>query len=150
MAQQAETPKLISIRVSPDAIGAAEKTYGAKVTGCQVAVEGFFEIQRRTLEELRGVFTGSELSAIADNMNGVALTRQYQARPEMLWAHLEDGELYEGLFGKWGIDATTFRPKVLALTAAQCYLLQEEAHLFWYGGDKTGIKYLKDFISKFE
>lgn len=149
MQQEAESPKTVSIRASADSIRAATAIYGAKVTGFQEAVEGFFEIYRRTLSELKGRFTEAELSAIVDNMNGVALTKQFQARPEMLWAHLEDGNLYEGLFEKWSVDGADLREKVLALTAAQTYFLQEEAHLFWYGPGVPGLKILSEFVEKF-
>jgi len=146
---QSETTKTVTVRASQDAISEAEKIYGAKVTGFQAAIEGFFEIHKRTLQELKGRFTPAELSAIADNMNGVLLTKQFQANPQMLWVHLVDGNQYEGLFSKWEIDPDDFSQKILSLTSAQCYFLQEEAYLFWYGGDKTGLKNLEDFISKF-
>ena len=146
---QSETPKMVSIRASADAIREAEKIYGAKVTGFQEAVEGYFEIYRRTLEELKGRFSRDELCAVADNMNGVMLTKQFQANPKMLWVHLLDGDQYEGLFAKWGVDREAFGEKILALTAAQCYILQEAAYLFWYSGDKTALRELDDFVNKF-
>lgn len=147
---QSEGIKSVTIRVSEETIAAAERTYGAKVTGLQAAGEGYFEIHRRTVAELRGIFTAAELSAIVDNMNGVGLTRQFQANAQILWAHLEDGNTYEYLFSKWGVDAAELEKKVRSLTAAQAYFLQEEANLFWYGPDKSEMKNLSDFVKKFE
>ncbi len=147
---ETSTIKPVTIRVSGETIAAAEKKYGAKVTGLQAAGEGYFEIYKRTIAELKGVFTAAELSAIVDNMNGVGLTRQFQANQEIFWAHLEDGNTYEGLFSKWGIDATAMQNKVKALTAAQVFFLQEEANLFWYAGDRAELKNLADFTKKFE
>ena len=135
----------VTIRVDDTTIKAATEKYGAKVTGFQAAAEGYFEIQKRTLLELKGVFNTAELSAILDNMNGVMLTRQFQANKEMFWAHLQDGNTYEGLFEKWQIDANVLREKILSLSAAQVFFLQEEAYLFWYSDKKFGIKELKSF-----
>lgn len=113
-------------------------------------IDAGMDIYPATIEELKGRFTPAELSAILDNMNGVLLAKEYQANASMLWAHLEDGDAYEDLFSKWDIDRTALREKILALSAAQAYVLQEEASLFWCGEEKTGLKNLEDFISKFE
>jgi len=146
---KSEQFKPVTIRVSADTIAAAERTYGAKVTGLQAAGEGFFQIYKRTIDELKQVFSAAELSAIVDNMNGVGLTRQFQANQDIFIAHLQDGDIYEGLYEKWGVEADDLRAKIKNLTAAQTYILQEEAYLFWYGPDKTGVKNLSDFFEKF-
>ncbi len=137
--------KNLSIRVSDNTIKSAEKIYGTKVTGCQIAVEGYFEIQKRTVSELKGKFTPEELSAIVDNLNGVMIQSQFKANTEVLWHHLLDGDEYDGLFSKWGIDSAEFKGKVLSLTSAQAYFLQDCAQNFW--GKDPAI--LKDFINTF-
>ena len=123
--------KPVTIRLSEDTIASAEKIYGAKVTGSQIAVEGYFELQKRTIREIQNKFSDAEIQAIADNMNGTILQAQFQARAEMLWSHLEDGDEYEGLFSKWGIDKSTFKAKVLGLTSAQTFFLQDAVSRFW-------------------
>lgn len=123
--------KPVTIRLSEDTIAAAEKIYGAKVTGSQIAVEGYFEIQKRTIRELQNKFSDAEIKAIADNLNGTMLQAQFQARAEMLWSHLEDGDEYEGLFAKWGITKAAFKTKVMSLTAAQTFFLQDAVSRFW-------------------
>lgn len=139
--------KSLTIRASEETIKVAEAIYGAKVTGCQVACSGFFEIQKRTLKELKGLFTPNEIMAIADNMNGVMLVPQYQAIPEMFLAHLDDGNEYEGLYAKWELSKTSFRGKVMKLTAAQVYFIQDAAWRFWEGN--TEPKDLQDFVNMF-
>jgi hypothetical protein len=137
--------KPVTIRLSEDTIAAAEKLYGAKVTGAQIAVEGYFEIQKRTIRELQNKFSDAEIKAIADNLNGTMLQAQFQARAEMLWSHLEDGNEYEGLFAKWGVDSNTFKTKVLNLTSAQTYFIQDAVSRFW--NNTTAIKDLDDLIT---
>lgn len=139
--------KPVTIRISDDAIKAAEAVYGAKVTGCQVAVSGFFEIQKRTLKELQGYFTEKELMAIADNMNGTMLVPAYQANTQMFWMHLQDGNEYEGLFAKWGLVTHVFQAKIEKLTAAQTYFIQDAAARFWEGS--TEPKDLQTFVNMF-
>lgn len=132
----------VSIRVSDIAISAATSTYGAKVTGLQMAAEGFFQIRKRTIEELRGTFPKNEVFALCDDLNGTMLVPEYQANPSILWAHLEDGNQYEGLFAKWKIDSTAFQERIMALTAAQCFFLQDQIAQFWERGDA-----LDDFVA---
>lgn len=139
--------KPVTIRISDASIKAAENTYGAKVTGCQVAVSGFFEIQKRTLSELNNYFTPNEMSAIADNLNGTMLVPEYQAIPQMLWIHLQDGNEYEGLFQKWNLNEEEFKAKVGKLTSAQVYFLQDAVSRFW--NDDSKRKDLKDLVDTF-
>lgn len=129
--------KPLSIRIPTELVDQLTTLYGAKVTGAQVAVQAYLELQRRTMQELKGRFDIAEIHAIVDNMNGTLISPETGCHPQMLLWHLEDGDTYEGLFTKWDIDAPKFRSKILALTAAQTWFLQDAVRRFWEqgGGD---------------
>jgi hypothetical protein len=129
----------VTIRL-PEHIGEFyAKQYGKTTPGTVIAAEGFYEIHRRTLRELQGKFTKPEIMALVDNLNSTLLDAQFQVRPEMLWASLEDGGHLDGLFEKWGVDAAYFEKKILALTAAQCFVLQDEIKAAWNNEDTATI-----------
>jgi hypothetical protein len=135
-------PTTTSIRVEDSTLSESEKMYGKKITGLQIAAAGYFDIQRRTLEEIRGVFTRNELYAIADNLNGVMRDPRMMCDARMLVLHLIDGEKYEGVLSKWEISAPSkkkgaaFFDKLEALTSAQCYFLQDAVFRFWESGQE--------------
>ena len=123
--------KNVTIRCDEETISRAEKLYGAKVTGLQIAVEAYFEIQRRTLFELKGRFSESEIMAIVDNMNGSMISPEFASSADILMSHLRDGNTYEGLFAKWKIDASDFESRIMALTSAQTWVLMDAVRRFW-------------------
>ena len=135
-------PTTTSIRVEDSTLSASEKMYGKKITGLQIAAAAYFEIQRRTLEELRGIFSKNVLSAIADNLNGVMRHPRQMSDARLLVLHLLDGEKYEGVLTKWNIEMPSkkkgahFFDKLEALTSAQCYFLQDAAFRMWETGQQ--------------
>ena len=108
-----------------------KKKYERPNPGAREAIEGFAEIYRRTVIELKGKFTKPEIMALVDNQNSTLLVIDYQAQAQFLWANLEDGEPFDGLFKKWGVDGEALKEKIFSLTAAQTFVLQDEIKAAW-------------------
>jgi hypothetical protein len=139
--------KNVTIRVSEEIIERAESAYGAKVTGLQIAADAYFELLRRTQQELKGIFTKAEIFALVDNQNGVELSTQFGCDGKLLWWHLQDGDTYDGLFQKWGCDPDQFEQKVMGLTSAQAWFLQDQIRRFW---QQDGERDLEGFAKSFQ
>ncbi|MBX2926996.1 MAG: hypothetical protein KF852_04110 [Saprospiraceae bacterium] len=123
--------KNVTIRISDEITAAAEKLYSAKVTGLQIATEVYFELQRRTMQELKGRFSEKEIHAMADNQNGTELQTQFGCDAKMMWWQIEDGNTYDNLFAKWDLDGEALKKKILELTSAQTWFLQDAIRRFW-------------------
>jgi hypothetical protein len=93
--------------------------------------EAFLVVQQATLNELKGRFTKNEILAICDNLNGTLLVPNYQHQAAFFWANLNEGNQLDGLFEKWELDAIGFETKVLSLTAAQCFFIQQAVVQSW-------------------
>ena len=111
------------------------------------AISSFIEIKRQTLKELTGVFTEHELKCLVDVANSTMFDPVFAPQKVSLIASIEDSEKYESTASKWGVDLKVLLSKVDKLTAAQCFYLQRETYLFWYGSDKSGD--LDEFIKRF-
>jgi hypothetical protein len=93
--------------------------------------EAFLVVQLATLKEVKGKFTKNEILAICDNLNGTLLVPKYQHQVAFFWANLNEGNQLDGLFAKWELDAVGFETKVLSLTAAQCFFIQQTVVQTW-------------------
>jgi hypothetical protein len=93
--------------------------------------EAFLVVQQATLNELKGKFTKAEILAICDNLNGTLLVPNYQYQAQIFWANLNEANELDGLFAKWKLDAVGFETKVLSLTAAQCFFIQQAVSKSW-------------------
>lgn len=115
-----------------------KKKYERPNPGAREAIEGFAEIYRRTVLEISGKFSKPEIMALVDNLNSTMLVIDYQTQPQFLWANLEDGEAFDGLFKKWGVDGKALKDKIFALTAAQTFVIQDEIKAAW--NDKKEVQ----------
>lgn len=95
--------------------------------------------------ELKGKFTPGEWKALADTLNGLLVEGQFRYVPSVLVANLEDGDLYEGLSEKWGIDLNALCEKVESLTAAQLDALYSRVESFWEHSATTDIDSWAEF-----
>jgi hypothetical protein len=119
------------------------------VTGLQVAAEAYFELQMRTLYELKGMFSREEIMAICDNMNGSMISPEFASSSDMLMSYLQDGDKYDGLFRKWGIDGDDFLKRITALTSAQTWFLMDAVRRYW-DQDSAKENSLIEFAEKFQ
>lgn len=118
-----------------------------QTTAAQIAIELFCYIRRATISELKGKFTASEITALADGYNGTMPVWEYLSSTSMFAAHVEDCEQLEGTFTRNGANFNQVIAKVKKLTAAQVAVLQLELYTFWQNTPPLQLKYL---IEKFE
>lgn len=111
------------------------------------AIASYLELKRQTVKELAGIFTANELSYMVDIANATMFDPTFASQKVSLIASVEDSDRYEGTATKWNVDLKQLLSKVDKLTAAQCFFLQRETYLYWYGTDKPGN--LDEFINQF-
>lgn len=115
----------------------------------QQIVEGLQKqstLAKLSMNELRGVFTGEEWSALADMLNATMITPEFRYRPEFLIAEIDNTQaLEQDLAAKWGIDISTLKDKCRKLTAAQLDALYTRVEEFWANTDTHNL----DAWSKF-
>lgn len=137
-----------NIRLQGENIAILKSIFGNATAGSTMAVESWIELRKRTLIELVGLFDENELYGIIDNLNGHIPDVKFLCTNEMLWWHLSDGEKYEYLFSRWGIDQESFKKKVDALTSAQTFFIQNEILNWWKLQDKSLDEFVKLFLHK--
>jgi hypothetical protein len=103
-------------------------------TAAQNALHLFAGLRRGVLQELKGMFTRSEIIAMADSYNGTMPTWNYMSVPNMFEIHMQDAETYEAAISKHGAKPTELLSKVAALSSAQTAVLQLELYIFWNNG----------------
>lgn len=120
-----------SIRITDDSEKILTPLFENRNEAIQAAIDGYNAIRKHTLFELRGIFSREETISMVDNLNGTMLQPEYQANKSMYIAHLEDGETFENLSGRFEVDFKVLKNKVESLTAAQVFFLQAEIERFW-------------------
>lgn len=87
---------------------------------------------KMSTNELRGIFSVGEWSALADMLNSTMVTPEFRYRPEFLIAEIEDTmSLEQDLEKKWNIDITALKEKCSKLTASQLDALYTRVEEFW-------------------
>lgn len=93
-------------------------------------------IRKRSMSELKGVFTPNEWSYMADALNGTIITPEFRCIPGALIASVEDSDRYDGLGEKWGVDVKKLTYKIEDLTAAQVDAVFARVEAFWDSEEK--------------
>lgn len=93
-------------------------------------------IRRRSMAEIKGVFTQEEWSLMADSLNGTIVTVEFRCIPGALIANIEDSDIYDGLGAKWGVDVKDLCSKIEKLTAAQVDAVFTRIEEFWNDEDR--------------
>lgn len=138
-----------SIRLTDDSANEITSLFENRTEAIQSAIDSYLAIRKHTLHELKGVFEENELTAMVDNQNGTMLQIEFQANKSMFIAHLEDGETFEDLSGRWDVDFEKFIAKVNSLTSAQVFFLQAEISRYWQLESNTEDS-LNIFINRFK
>ena len=103
--------------------------FPSRNNGAEYVLEAFFELYRRTIFNLRGRFTGGELSLMIDAMRGNMLT------PLLSGQHLAiscmDAMRLDGLDKKWNIDRDLLEGKMTQLTLFEAAVLEIWSKGFW-------------------
>jgi hypothetical protein len=133
----------ITLRTNENYARAFAKYDGTKSAGATRAAEGFINIRRYSLNELKGIFTTEEFIAITSSQNYMTLVPEYQANKAVLIAHLRDQERLQEGISDYGANLEDIERKINLMTAAQVFFLQDEIAIFWDGGDSDLLEFVK-------
>lgn len=81
--------------------------------------------------EIKGKFTPSEWSFLADSLNGTMITDTFRCNVQALVAHCEDSAKYEYLDKKWDVNMETFLQKIKTLHGANIDAIYARVEDFW-------------------
>jgi len=98
-------------------------------TGASYILDAFPGLYRRTLEEIKGVFTREELMLMIDCMNGTLLTGWIAG--DHVNANAVDGIAMDRLDEKWEVDREAFTEKFKSTTIFQRACLELWIQAFW-------------------
>jgi hypothetical protein len=122
--------KKITPRISEQTAEWIPANFANMNAGAEYILEAFPVLYRRTLEEIKGVLTKSELMVMIDVFNGHALTPRMSGQE--LWWSVSEGIKYDSLDQKWDIKKEDMQKKMEGLTTFQCACLEIWANGFWY------------------
>jgi len=118
----------VSPRISIKTKEFYESRFDSLNSGVTYAIESFPALFRSSLHETKGKFKSNELMFILDVMSSTTL------KPELIGQHLSynlaDAIHFDQHHTKWGVDADTFYPKVVALTRAQAAAIELWAYFY--------------------
>ena len=100
----------------------------------QAIIESYQTLKRiRTVStgEIKGKFTPSEWSFLADSLNGTMITDAFRCNVQALVAHCEDSAKYEYLDKKWDVNMDTFLQKIKSLHGANIDAIYARVEDFW-------------------
>ena len=123
--------KTVTITVTQKLADEFSALYKNHTAGMRLSAETFMQLRTSTMYELKGKFTKPEIIALTDNLNGTMMQVEYATNGNMLIAHIEDGEKYEGVCSKHGANLNDLSAKIASLTSAQVLFLQDEINRFW-------------------
>jgi len=98
--------------------------------GATYVLDAFPVLYRRTLHDLRGTFTCSELMLMVDVFNSTFLTSHISG--QHLDIQVADGIALDALDKKWEIDGPALNAKIAALPIFSAACLEIWANGFWY------------------
>lgn len=134
----------IAVRIyNPKTHDYFKRVYRNKCHGATIAVSFWPYLRTRTLVELKGVFSRSELCALIDIHNGTHVQPTY-AYSSIIEHQLSDGCDSSGLAEKWGIKKEDTVTKINSLTAAQTIIFLDWIRLFWEKSDVEIEEYCEE------
>lgn len=92
--------------------------------------------------EIKGKFTPSEWSFLADSLNGTMITDTFRCNVQALVAHCEDSAKYEYLDKKWDVNMETFLQKIKTLHGANIDAIYARVEDFW-GNERNMEEWIK-------
>lgn len=92
--------------------------------------------------EIKGKFTTSEWSFLADSLNGTMITDTFRCNVQALVAHCEDSAKYEYLDKKWDVNMETFLQKIKTLHGANIDAIYARVEDFW-GNERNMDEWIK-------
>lgn len=122
--------KAITIRLNEKTVSAYETDYKNATSAATQAAESFWIIRRYALNELKGIFSKEEITALCDIFNGTIIQPEFSNK-SVLIAQLEDSEKFEDISSRHGFDYEKLQSKIEQLTSAQVFFLIHEIDRFW-------------------
>lgn len=118
-------------RIIESLLEQVQKRYDSDQAGTNRLLAYVFELERKLSYELKGLFTKSELSLIADAENGTMITPQYWGNKRMLLIQLEDANQFDNISEKWDVDFDNLIGKIKNIPDSLLLFLHEEIYRFW-------------------
>lgn len=123
------------VRVAPRLQESVEKfldeNFRSKNFGAEYILTAWGPLYRRTLADLKGVFSRGELMLLIDSFNSTMLTPGLSG--QHLLAHVEDSIDLDHLDEKWEVCRTELVAKVEALPIFSRTAMELWANGYWYG-----------------
>lgn len=103
-------------------------------------------LSKLSMNELRGMFSKGEWSALADMLNSTMVTPEFRYRSEFLIAEIDDTmALGQDLSKKWNIDIPALKNKCRKLTSAQLDALYTRVKEFWVNTNTHNLDIWAEF-----
>lgn len=87
--------------------------------------------QKIKMLDIKGIFTPAEWTALVASFNGSLIDEYMRYSREMVIAHCEDAERYEGAFSSNGADLQKVCQKIAELSRVQVATVLDRIEQFW-------------------
>lgn len=108
-----------------------QKTDGGFTESVKKIVGNLKVLETLADKEISETFSADEWKFFFDSLNGTMIEDWMRYRSDLLVAHNEDAELYDGTAKKWGIDLAILNEKCKILTSAQVDALYRKVERYW-------------------
>jgi hypothetical protein len=107
------------------------RLYGTQTEGVSRPADIWLQIRKRVSKKLQGYFSREELSCMVDTLNGTIIDSALTTNKVMLIASLNDGNEYENLYERWGVDGDKLIEKIEQMSIDEYAYLIDEIYRFW-------------------
>jgi len=130
--------KKITPRIDDSAEKFLKTKFNTTNAGSEYCLNSLYPVFRKFIAlDLKGKFTGSELTLMIDVMNGTMLISQFAG--QHLSANVSDGIVLDALDVKWEIDPTELKEKLISLSTPELFFLEIWIHGFWVQNTKKNM-----------
>lgn len=135
----------ISISINPIVLAQAKER--SPLCGLSAVIgrdlERLYDLYKYALNEIE--LSRDEACYLVDVLNGHLTSRPETAR--LLYAEVEDGNIYDGLGDKWKVDEKALSAKLKGYSLIQNLAIIDAAERFWAEGDRQGD--IKEMVKEF-
>ncbi len=136
--------KKISPRIEGQGQEFLSKNFNTLNAGAEYVLDAFPMLYNRTLHEMKGRFTGAELSFLVDAFKETKLSPQLAG--QQLKIYCDDAMMYRKLHEKWKIKGDAFLKKIENTTSFQTACLEIWAKKYWFGKWIKRGKSLQEYV----
>lgn len=102
-------------------------------TKLQEIIMDYAVMIERTKKEVLAILTEKEMDYLRDLLNSSLVTVESFPLRTVLPASIKDGDIYEGLGEKWGVDPQQLAGKVRNMSEFQVYTICKMVDEYWKG-----------------